>query len=107
VVGERNLGQAIGKSPFPIRAGDGEVACHFSRAWYVTETDLPLIPVLKVRPEYVVYGPLAESAVASAVVLLFVNAAQALIASEAAQQVENPIMPAMRRPACAVISYGG
>jgi len=38
----------------------------FRELGYVTETDLPLIPVLKVRPEYVVYGPLAESAVASA-----------------------------------------
>ena len=36
-------------------------------------------------------------------VLLFVNFAQGLIISEAAQQVEGKIAPALGRPACAVI----
>lgn len=75
----------------------------FRELGYVREADLPLIPVLKVRPEHVVYGPLGKCASAPAVVLLFVNAAQALIASEAAQQVENRIVAAMGRPACAVV----
>jgi uncharacterized protein (DUF169 family) len=70
---------------------------------YVREADLPLIPVMKHRAENVVYGPLAEVVTEPTVLLLFVNAAQALIASEAAQQIENHIVPAMGRPACAVI----
>ncbi|HLH03930.1 MAG TPA: DUF169 domain-containing protein [Bryobacteraceae bacterium] len=70
---------------------------------YLTEADLPLIPVLQMCPQYVVYGPLSQASVAPAVVLLFVNAAQALIASEAAQQLENRLLPALGRPACAVV----
>ena len=37
------------------------------------------------------------------VVLLFVNANQTLILSEATQQVENQNAPAMGRPACAIV----
>jgi uncharacterized protein (DUF169 family) len=37
------------------------------------------------------------------VVLLFVNANQTLILSEATQQVENQNTPAMGRPACAIV----
>ena len=37
------------------------------------------------------------------VVLLFVNANQALILTEATQQVENQNAPAMGRPACAIV----
>ena len=36
-------------------------------------------------------------------VLLFVNANQTLILSEATQQVENQNAPAMGRPACAIV----
>ena len=70
---------------------------------YLRDADLALIPVMNCRTEKIVYGPLAEVAAEPAVVLLFVNATQALIASEAAQQVENRVVPAMGRPACAVI----
>jgi uncharacterized protein (DUF169 family) len=38
-----------------------------------------------------------------AVVLLFVNANQTLVLSEATQQVENQNPPAMGRPACAIV----
>jgi uncharacterized protein (DUF169 family) len=81
----------------------GEALAVFRELDYVKETDLPLIPVMKFRAEHVVYGPLAETTVEPAVVILFVNSSQALIASEAAQQIENRIVPAMGRPACAVV----
>jgi uncharacterized protein (DUF169 family) len=70
---------------------------------YVTAEDLPQIPVLQSRSAHVVYSPLAETPLAPDVVLLFVNAGQSLILSEATQQVENQNAPAMGRPACAVI----
>ena len=75
----------------------------FGDLGYVTPHDMPLIPVLKSRPAHVVYAPLAQTPLAPDVVLLFVDASQTLILSEATQQVENQIPPAMGRPACAVI----
>src|ERR1700761_4988695 len=70
---------------------------------YVRQEDLALIPVLASQPGYVVYAPLADSPLPPDVVLLFVNANQTLILSEATQQVENQNAPAMGRPACAII----
>ena len=49
------------------------------------------------------YAPLAETPLPPDVVLLFVNAGQTLILSEATQQVENENAPAMGRPACAIV----
>jgi uncharacterized protein (DUF169 family) len=70
---------------------------------YVRQEDLALIPVLGSQPRYVVYAPLADSPLPPDVVLLFVNANQTLILSEATQQVENQNAPAMGRPACAIV----
>jgi uncharacterized protein (DUF169 family) len=70
---------------------------------YVREEDLPLIPVLSLQPEYVIYAPLAETPLPPDVVVLFVNANQTLILSEATQQIESQTAPAMGRPACAVV----
>jgi uncharacterized protein (DUF169 family) len=88
----------------PAHAADRADALKvFADLGYVREQDLPLIPVLAERPRYVVYGPLADLPAPPDVVLLFVGAAQSLILSEAAQQVEGGLPPAMGRPACAVI----
>jgi uncharacterized protein (DUF169 family) len=70
---------------------------------YVRPEDLALIPVLDSQPGYVVYAPLASSPMPPDVVLLFVNANQTLILTEATQQVENQNAPAMGRPACAIV----
>jgi uncharacterized protein (DUF169 family) len=70
---------------------------------YVRPEDLTAIPVLQSQPGYVVYAPLASSPLQPDVVLLFVNANQTLILSEATQQVENQNAPAMGRPACAIV----
>jgi uncharacterized protein (DUF169 family) len=70
---------------------------------YVRPEDLASIPVLASHPGYVVYAPLATSPLPADLVLLFVNANQTLILSEATQQVESQNAPAMGRPACAVV----
>jgi uncharacterized protein (DUF169 family) len=77
----------------------------FASLGYVRPEDLPLIPVLNKRPAVVVYAPLAQSADTPDVVLLFVNANQALIVVEAAQQVEGGFALALGRPACAVVAH--
>ena len=76
----------------------------FDSLGYVQPADVPMIPVLQRQPEYVVYAPLTQSPVPPDVVLLFSDASQALLVSEAAQQVERKMPPAMGRPACAVVS---
>lgn len=75
----------------------------FGKLGYVTQDDLPLISVLNRRPKHVIYAPLAQSPLPPDVVLLFGDASQALIVSEAVQQVEHRNPPALGRPACAVI----
>jgi uncharacterized protein (DUF169 family) len=81
----------------------GDALKVFADLSYVREEDLAMIPVLASKPKYVVYGPLAKVPFAADVVLLFVQAGQTLILSEASQQVEAGLPPAMGRPACAVI----
>jgi uncharacterized protein (DUF169 family) len=75
----------------------------FAELDYVRAEDIAAIPVLKMQPAYVVYGPLDRTPLPPDVVLLFVDARQTLILSEAVQQVEQGNPPAMGRPACAVI----
>lgn len=75
----------------------------FGELGYVRAEDLPLIPVLERAPKAVIYGPLGSMPVPPDVVLLFVKAGQALILSEASQQMENGLPPAMGRPACGVV----
>ena len=75
----------------------------FGGLTYVREEDVAAIPVLASKPKYVVYGPLAEIPLDPDVVLLFVRADQTLILSEASQQIEGGLPPAMGRPACAIV----
>lgn len=70
---------------------------------YVRDEDLASIPVLQSQSKFVVYTPLAETPLPPDVVMLFVNANQSLVLTEATQQVENQNAPAMGRPACAVV----
>jgi uncharacterized protein (DUF169 family) len=81
----------------------GDALKVFGELGYVREQDVAQIPVLASKPQYVVYGPLAEIPLKPDVVLLFVRADQTLVLSEASQQIENGLPPAMGRPACAVI----
>lgn len=75
----------------------------FADLGYVRPEDIPLIPVLQREARHVVYAPLAQTPLAPDAVLLFVQSQQALILSEAAQQVEGGIAPALGRPACAIV----
>jgi uncharacterized protein (DUF169 family) len=75
----------------------------FGELDYVRAEDVATIPVLQQQPGYVIYSPLADSPLPPDVVLLFIDARQTLIVSEATQQVENQNPPAMGRPACAVV----
>jgi uncharacterized protein (DUF169 family) len=81
----------------------GDALKVFGDLGYVRPEDIPLIPVLKQKARVIVYGPLAEVPLPPDVVLLFVKADQTLILSEASQQMENGLPPAMGRPACAVV----
>ena len=75
----------------------------FASLGYVRPEDLPLIPVLKTRPRYVVYGPLDRLPIPADVVLLFARPEQMLVLSEASQQAEGGVPPAFGRPACAIV----
>lgn len=82
----------------------GDALKVFADLGYVRQADLPFIPVLNRNVKAIIYGPLGAVPVAPDVILLFVRADQTLILSEAAQQLENAMPPAMGRPACAVVS---
>jgi uncharacterized protein (DUF169 family) len=70
---------------------------------YVRSEDLAQIPVLHQSAKYVIYAPLDEMPAPPDAVLVFCDASQSLVMSEAVQQVESGAAPAMGRPACAVI----
>jgi len=81
----------------------GDALSVFKELGYVRDEDLPFIPVLQSRSRYAIYSPLSQAPLPPAVVLVFVDANQTLILSEATSQVENQNAPAMGRPACAVV----
>jgi uncharacterized protein (DUF169 family) len=72
---------------------------------YVRPADMPNIPVLESSQKFVIYAPLSDSEAAPDVVLLFANARQGLVITEAIQQVEGAWPTVMGRPACAVVPY--
>lgn len=81
----------------------GDALKVFAELGYVRPQDIPQIPVLESNPKVLIYGPLIEASSEPDVVLLFVRAEQTLILSEASQQLEGGLPPAMGRPACAVV----
>jgi len=81
----------------------GDALKVFADLGYVRAEDIPLIPVLSRKAKVVIYGPLADVPLPPDVVLMFVRADQTLILSEASQQVEGGLPPAMGRPACAIV----
>jgi uncharacterized protein (DUF169 family) len=70
---------------------------------YVREQDVASIPVLAAPVRHIVYAPLGQSPLAPDVVLLFGHSRQGLIITEAVQQVDSQVPPALGRPACAVV----
>jgi hypothetical protein len=75
----------------------------FGDLGYVLPQEIAGIPVLQQEPKYVTYAPLASTPVAPSTVLLFADSRQSLAITEAVQQVEPGVPPALGRPACAVI----
>jgi uncharacterized protein (DUF169 family) len=63
-------------------AGNADVAALLESGW-VTLDVVPLIPVVKQRPSFITYGPLGDTASDPDVVLLRINAKQAMILSDA------------------------
>ena len=70
---------------------------------YVREAEVAAIPVLQREVKHAVYGPLSDFPADPEVVLLFANARQGLVLSEAVARVDDGLPPAMGRPACAAI----
>lgn len=70
---------------------------------YVREEDVARIPVMKRQVSHVIYAPLAQSPLPPDVVLIFADSRQALVLTEAIQQLEPAVPPALGRPACAVV----
>ena len=70
---------------------------------YVREEEVAAIPVLRGEAEHVLYGPLADFPAEPDVVLLFADARQGLVLSEAVGRVDGGVPPAMGRPACAAL----
>jgi uncharacterized protein (DUF169 family) len=81
----------------------GDALKVFADLTYVRAEDLAAIPVLADKARHVIYGPLESAPATPDVILLFVRADQTLILSEASQQLEGGLPPAMGRPACAVV----
>ena len=72
---------------------------------YVREEEVAAIPVLGREANHAVYGPLGEFPLDPEVVLLFTDARQSLVLSEAVARVDGGVAPAMGRPACAAIPH--
>ena len=70
---------------------------------YVRAEEVAAIPVLERSARHTVYGPLADFPMTADVVLLFAQAQQSLILTEAVARVDEGIPLAMGRPACAVV----
>ncbi len=91
------------ESPGAVQTDLQEALKVFADLDYVRPEDIPFIPVLERETKVVVYGPLASIPIPPDVVLLFVKADQTLILSEASQQLENGLPPALGRPACGIV----
>ena len=72
---------------------------------YVREEEVAAIPVLAREAKHAVYGPLGEFPLDPEVVLLFTDARQSLVLSEAIARVDGGVAPAMGRPACAAVPH--
>ncbi len=83
----------------------GDVLKTMAGMEYVREQDVMEIPVLENETRYVIYAPLGKTPLEPTVVLLFAHSTQSLIITEAVQQVEPAVPPAMGRPACAVVPH--
>ena len=94
-----NLSQAPASQPEELRTTLEAMA----GLDYVREEEVAAIPVVRREVKHALYGPLADFPADPEVVLLFANARQGLVLSEAVGRVDGGVPPAMGRPACAVV----
>ncbi|HEY7164996.1 MAG TPA: DUF169 domain-containing protein [Candidatus Binatia bacterium] len=81
----------------------GEVLKAMSGLDYVRPDEIAAIPVVKHEVKHVLYGPLSAFPLDPDVVLVFADARQSLVITEAVARVDKGVPPAMGRPACALI----
>ena len=91
--------------PASYEAELGDVLKTMAGMDYVREEDVMEIPVLENETRHVIYAPLDKTPLDPSVVLLFAHSRQSLIITEAVQQVDPAVPPAMGRPACAVVPH--
>ena len=72
---------------------------------YVREAEVAAIPVMQREVKHAIYGPLSDFPADPEVVLLFADARQGLVLSEAVARVDGGLPPAMGRPACAIVPH--
>ena len=94
-----NLSQAPASQPEELRASLEAM----TGLDYVREEEVAAIPVHRRGARHALYGPLADFPAEPDVVLLFANARQGLVLSEAVARVDGGVPPAMGRPACAAV----
>lgn len=92
---------------------DGAVASHDSELGaalgamkgldYVRPGEVEMLPVMAKSHKHVTYGPLKDATQTPGVVLVFAQASQSLILTEAVARVDGQSPVAMGRPACALI----
>lgn len=70
---------------------------------YVREAEIQALPTMPRQHRHVLYGPLAEHPVTPDVVLVFANARQGLVITEAVHRVDAAMPLALGRPACALV----
>ncbi len=75
----------------------------FNDLGYVRTSDVAAIPTLDAGTQVVVYSRLSSAPLPPNVVLVFASSRQGLIVTEAAQQLEGGVPPALGRPACAIV----
>ncbi len=75
----------------------------FNELGYVRTEDIAQIPTLEPGRGVVVYAPLAQTPLEPDVVLVFASSRQGLLVTEAVQQLEGNMPPALGRPACAIV----
>ena len=94
-----NLSRAPASQPEELQAAlEAMTGLDYVRAEEVAE-----IPVVQREVNHAIYGPLADFPTEPDVVLLFANARQGLVLSEAIGRVDGGVPPAMGRPACAAL----
>jgi uncharacterized protein (DUF169 family) len=70
---------------------------------YVRPEEVAALPIVPRAVSHVIYAPLSRTPAPPDVVLLFTQARQGLVVSEAVARVDEGMAPAMGRPACAVV----